>query len=128
MASERDELRAGRALYEALMTRRDVSDAAGQGSVLVSLGSIRALAGDYQGAAQAMEEALGIFRHVGNRRGHANALLSLGDARRMTGDYAGAAQATEEALSIYRSFDPERPRSFRCVIPFLSYRGSRTAW
>src|SRR5262249_23742243 len=86
----------------AVRAARHLDDRRAQAGALTSLGDVRRLTGDHQGAARDLEEALRIYRDTGDRRGQAYTLTYLGRMRLTAGDFPAAARDLREALGIHR--------------------------
>ena len=74
----------------AAVSARRAGDGSGLAHVLLDLGIVRYLTGDYAAAAPSLTRALAIFREHGNRLGQANALNQLGVVQRRSGRYRDA--------------------------------------
>jgi tetratricopeptide (TPR) repeat protein len=71
-------------------------------SVLISLGIVDMILGDYSAAQPRIERALATTREIAHPWGIADALTNLGCLFRIRGDYATAQSHFEEALHVYR--------------------------
>jgi tetratricopeptide (TPR) repeat protein len=79
-----------------------VGDRNGESTMLIALGNVHRLTGDFVDAARSLEEALRLYGRLDSQLGRANALAELGELRRVTGDYPDAARCLERALQIYQ--------------------------
>jgi tetratricopeptide (TPR) repeat protein len=69
--------------------------------LLIEVGDILYIQGNWDEAIARFEEALRISEQVGFEEGQANALRHLGRIKRRRGDWAGAQDTLERALSLY---------------------------
>jgi tetratricopeptide (TPR) repeat protein len=86
---------------------RRLGDRPGLARAVLDLGTVRRLAGDYEGAANALEEALAIHDDLADRSGLAAVLLEHGHVHSLIDEYWSAAHSAERALQIYRDTGDE---------------------
>src|SRR6266705_2732922 len=73
-----------------------------EADVLVNIGTVRWLAGDFRLATDALEEAGRLYQGRGDEVGQADALRILGKVQRETAQYDTAIVTLDRALAIYR--------------------------
>ena len=80
----------------------DLGERPAEANVLVELGRIHYLSGDYATAGEVFEQALTLYQGLGERLGEGNALAELGRIHWIAGDYAAADEMFERALTLYQ--------------------------
>jgi tetratricopeptide (TPR) repeat protein len=86
---------------------RDLGDRPGLARALLDLGTVRRLAGDYEGAADVLEEAVSIREELADGSGLAAVLVELGHVYSLSDEYLNSAGSAERALRLYRETGDE---------------------
>ncbi len=94
--------RAGARFEQALELLRELDQREGIADVLLMLGAVAGMQGDYDRALHAFTEALDLYRELDLRQGGASALANVGYALAHQADAAAASVHLEEALALFR--------------------------
>jgi tetratricopeptide (TPR) repeat protein/DNA-binding XRE family transcriptional regulator len=87
----------------ALETARQAGYQRGEADVLISLGVVQRLTGDYAESAATLARALQLCSEVGDQLGQAQAMIGLGVVQRLTVSYPVAASTLTEAMQLYHT-------------------------